>query len=68
MDLRKVFFNFFFFKLPIKCYYIATMLTMFQCKMESYLTEIGLLVTEIDYILENLKQWMAPAEVSLHKY
>lgn len=33
-----------------------------KCKMESFFTEIGLLVTEIDYILENLKQWMAPAE------
>ncbi|CAH1407151.1 unnamed protein product [Nezara viridula] len=31
-----------------------------KCKMESFFTEIGLLVTEIDYILENLKQWMAP--------
>lgn len=34
--------------------------------MESFFTEIGLLVTEIDYILENLKHWMAPAEVSYH--
>lgn len=33
-----------------------------KCKMESVLTEVGLLVTEIDYILEHLKSWMAPAE------
>uniref|UniRef100_A0A161N9E2 Aldehyde dehydrogenase n=1 Tax=Triatoma infestans TaxID=30076 RepID=A0A161N9E2_TRIIF len=31
-----------------------------KCKMEAFLTEIGLLITEIDEALVNLKSWMKP--------
>lgn len=37
---------------------------MFQSKMEAFLTEIGLLVNEIDDALANLKSWMKPQNVS----